>query len=96
MAIIDEAKTWVRVSTNDSAIVDEINTLVDAAIDDLTNTADIATVDRENLPPLVKLAVRSYVQAYWTRNVDEQAKYLGIYDGLKAKLATSSVYNTRN
>lgn len=96
MAIIDEAKTWVRVTTNDNAIVDEISMLVDAAILDLTKTADIADVDREDLPPIIKLAVRSYVQAYWTRNVDEQAKYLVIYDGLKAKLATSSAYNIRN
>lgn len=95
MAIIDEAKTWLRVSTNDVAITEEITLLIDAALADLSYTSDVKEYNTENLPPLVKLAVRSYVQANWTKNVDEQTKLLVIYDGIKAKLATSSQYNAR-
>lgn len=96
MAIIDEAKTWLRVSTNDAGITSEIEMLINAALADLSDTSDVKEYDVEALPPLVKLAVRSYVQANWTKNVDDQTKLLVIYDGIKAKLATSSKYNVRS
>ena len=96
MALIDEAKTWLRVSTDDEAITEQINMLVDAAIDDLTDTADIAKESKEDLPPLVKMAVMVFVQAMWTDDEDRQAKLLQSYDGYKAKLATATAYNSRS
>ena len=94
MALIDEAKTWLRVSTDDEAITAQIQLLIDAAISDLTNTADVASFDEEGIDPLLKQAILVYVQASWVDNADEQAKYMSIYDSIKAKLATiNSLYN---
>ena len=95
MSLFDEAKTWLRVSTDDEAINSEIEMLVNAAISDLINTADISSdsFEGESVDSLLKLAVRTYVQAYWTDREDRQAKLINSYNEIKAKLVVASAFN---
>lgn len=95
MALIDEVKTYIRVSIDDSDINMEVQTLIDASIADLTKTADVSSnhFEGESIDSLLKLAVFVYVRAYWTDNEDERAKLLNRYDEIKTKLVLSSNYN---
>lgn len=95
MALIDEAKTWLRVSTCDADINAQIEMLVESAISDLTNTADVSKTcfEGEDIDPLLKNAVMVYVQAYWSDSEDRQAKLMTSYDSIKAKLVMSSMFN---
>lgn len=98
MALIDEAKTWLRLSTCDADLTAQVQMLVDSAISDLTNTADVSPdcfTDQTNVDALPKTAIMVYVQAMWSDDEDAQEKLLNRYDGIKAKLATASRFNRR-
>lgn len=95
MALVDDAKIWLRVSTGDEAITSQIALLCDAAISDLCNTADVDKnlFDGDEVDPLLVNAVMVYVQAMWTDNEDRQAKLMVSYDSIKTKLVVSSKFN---
>lgn len=96
MALIDEAKTWLRVSTDDEAITAQIQMLIDSAKSDLTETADVnpACVAGDDLAPLVKNALFVYVSAMWTDDDLSRQRLMVSYNDLKAKLAISAAYST--
>lgn len=96
MALIDEVKTALRVSLNDDDINLQIQSLIDAAKEDLYNTADISKTlfEQEEIPALIKIAINTFVKAFWTTDDEERAKLLVSYDGIKAKLSVSSAYST--
>lgn len=93
MALIDEAKARLRISVNDEAIDEEIQSYIDSAILDLTNTADIAPFSNEP-NALVKTAIFTYVKAQWTRDGVEQTRLMNAYATQKATLLMSSAYGT--
>lgn len=94
MALIDEAKVALRVSTTDSGITAQIQRLIDEAKLDLCKTADISEDCTETPDALVKGAILCYVACCWTDDADEKAKLKVCYDDYKGKLAMSSAYGT--
>ena len=48
MAILDDVKIALRITTNDAGIDADITRLINSAVLDLTKTADIAEIDAEN------------------------------------------------
>ena len=96
MALFDEVKSALRVSIDDDDINLQIQTLIDAAKEDLTNTADISAsvVNADVVPALPKLAIMTFVKAHWTESETEQERLLKVYDGIKGRLAISSTYST--
>lgn len=96
MALIDEVKTALRVSLDDADINLQLQGLIDAAKDDLIHTADInASFTGEGASsPLVKLAIITFVKAYWVDNEDEAEKLMRSYNSIKGKLSMSSFYST--
>lgn len=96
MALIDEVKTALRVSIDDADINLQIESLIDAAKEDLYNTADIRQdlVESEAIPALIKLAIITYVKAYWTDDDQSREKLNASYDSIKGRLALSSAYST--
>lgn len=93
MALIDEVKAVLRVTTDNAGINAEIQTYIDSAIFDLTKTADIADFG-ENPDSLVKTAIFTYVRAMWTRDTSEADKLMASYEINKKTLLMSSAYGT--
>lgn len=96
MALIDEAKTALRVSTTDAGITAQISRLIEEAKLDLCRTADIAEskVITETPDALVKGAIICYVGYIWTADPTEKERLKACYDDYKAKLSMSSDYST--
>jgi hypothetical protein len=96
LALIDEAKTALRVSTNDAGITAQIQRLIEEAKLDLCRTADISesTVSVSEPDALIKGAILCYVGYVWTTDADEKNRLKACYDDYKAKLAMSSAYGT--
>lgn len=85
-----KVKTALRVSYTDTAIDNQITDLIDAAILDLTETADIKPFTSADADALQTDAVISYVQYRWF----DDSKYLTIYNDMKSKLALSGKYRS--
>lgn len=96
MALIDEAKVALRVSTSDSGITAQIERLIEEAKLDLCRTADIAesAVNISDPDALIKGAILCYVGFVWTTDADEKQRLKACYDDMKGKLAMSSAYGT--
>ena len=96
MALIDEAKTALRVSTDNEAIVAEIQRYIDEAILDLTKTANIADFTAETADAFQKGAVISYVSMKWNESRDQSLsdRLRTVYEDYKAKMLMSSAYGT--
>ncbi|MBO5671215.1 MAG: hypothetical protein J6S41_06665 [Clostridia bacterium] len=96
MALIDEAKTALRVSTTDAGITAQIERLIEEAKLDLCRTADIAEENVMVSEPdaLIKGAILCYVGYAWTTDADEKDRLKSCYDDYKGKLSMSSAYGT--
>lgn len=96
MALIDEAKTALRVSTTDAGITAQIERLIEEAKLDLCRTADVggAYVMTDEPDALIKGAILCYVGFVWTTDPNEKIRLKSCYDDYKAKLAMSSAYST--
>ncbi len=96
MALLDEVKVALRVSTNDSGIEAQITRLIAEAQLDLCKTADVAEVYAKAADPdaLIKGAICCYCAYVWTTDPTEKQNLKTCYDDYKAKLAMSSAYST--
>lgn len=94
MALIDEAKVALRVSTSDSGITAQIERLIEEAKLDLCRTADISEDAVSDPDALVKGAILCYVGFVWTTDADEKNRLKACYDDYKGKLSLSSAYGT--
>lgn len=92
MALLDEAKTRLRITVDNPAINAEIQDYIESAILDLTKTADIATFTEPDA--LLKQAIFTYVKAKWTKDLNESEKLMASYDSQKSTLLMSSEYGT--
>ena len=94
MAVSDtfkaKVKTALRVSFTLTGIDTQITDLVEAAILDLTETADIKPFTSADADALQTDAIIAYVQYRWY----DDEKYLTIYNDMKAKMATSGKYRS--
>lgn len=98
MALIDEVKTALRVTISDDAIDLQIQSLIDAAKEDLKFTSDISSdlVEQEETPALIKQAIVLFVKMNWTDNIDEAEKLRRSFDLMKGSLAMSSFYSSED
>lgn len=94
MSLTQEAKTALRVSTNDAGITAQIERLIEEAKLDLCRTADISEDAVSDPDALVKGAILCYVGFVWTTDADEKNRLKACYDDYKGKLAMSSAYGT--
>lgn len=96
MALIDEVKTALAISLNDADIIQELNSLIDAAKEDLIYTADIsaAVVKVDEPCAMIRTAIIAYVKAHFTDDPDESEKYMKIYNSKKVKMSVSSFFST--
>ena len=88
MAILDETKVALRLSTNDSALVAEVQRLIDEAVIDLTKTADIKDINLNSLDAFEKGAIITYVKWKWYSD----DKFRVAYEDYKMKMLMSYKY----
>lgn len=95
MALIEDMKTAVRLSSNDEGLVAELDDLVGAALKHLHSTGVNETwlnsTDSE-LSPLIKAAVRTYVKANWGYDNPDAEKFSKAYEILVRQLSLTSEY----
>lgn len=89
-AFLTKVKTALRVSYTDTAIDGQITDLIEEAILDMTETADIKTFTSSDADPMQTGAVIAYVQYKWF----DDEKYFTIYNDQKAKMALSGKYRS--
>lgn len=90
LTLLNYVKTTLRIALNNESIDEQLEDLINAAILDMENTADIAEVDTSD--SLVRLAIVTFVKVHWTTNSSESEKLQKSYDSLKDKLALSTAY----
>lgn len=94
MALFEDVKTALRVSIDDEDINQQIHDLIEAAKEDLTNTADIRqAVVEEPVPFLVKQAIVLFVKYMWTDSETDRERLADRYASIKGTLAISSAYS---
>ena len=89
-AFLEKVKTALRVSFTITAIDRQITDLIEEAILDLTQTADIKTFTTADADALQTGAVIAYVSYKWFG--DE--KYFTAYNDMKTKMALSGAYRS--
>lgn len=94
MAILDDVKTALRVSTDDAGITAQLNRLIAEAKLDLCRTADISNAAVAEPDALVEGAIICYCGYIWTTDPEEKDRLKDCYADYKAKLAMSSAYGT--
>lgn len=95
MALLDDVKVALRISTDDAGIEAQLTRLISEAMADLSYTADInSDIIGEASDPLVIGAILCYVKIHWTDDADETAKLEVSYSDYKSKLAMASHYST--
>lgn len=87
---LNKVKTSLRVSFTDANIDNQINDLIDEAILDLSETADIKAFTRVNADALQTGAVISYVSYKWFG----EEKYFTAYNDMKAKMSLAGKYRS--
>lgn len=94
MAILDDTKIALRITTNDAGIDADVTRLINAAVLDLTKTADIAEIDAENCDDFVKTAIITYVKSKWPTYAAQSKDLIASYDLMKASMIMSEAYGT--
>lgn len=95
MALIDEVRFALRINnTTNTALNDELNRYISAAILDLTETTDIRPFTAATADGLQKDAVIVYASFMFEKDVSRKQNYKAIYDDLKMKMSMSSKYST--
>ena len=89
-AFLTKVKTALRVSYTDTAIDNQISDLIEEAILDMTETADIKTFTSADADAMQTGAVIAYVQYKWF----DDEKYFTIYNDQKTKMALSGKYRS--
>ena len=89
-AFLTKVKTALRVSYTDTALDNQISDLIEEAILDMTETADIKTFTSADADSLQTGAVIAYVQYKWF----DDEKFFTIYNDQKTKMALSGKYRS--
>ena len=89
MALLDDVKAAVRVTSTNAGIVGEITDLINAAEYDLKNTG-ISIDDLDD--PLIKRAIILYCKAHFGYNNEDADRLSANYESLKSHLAMSTDY----
>jgi hypothetical protein len=89
MALIDDVKAALRISTTDTGIVGEVTDLISAAQYDLSLSGVIAD---DTTDPLIKRAIITYCKANFGYNNPDADRFNASYTMLKAHLSMSGDY----
>lgn len=87
---LNKVKTSLRVSFTDANIDGQISDLIDEAILDLSETADIKAFTKSEADALQTGAVIAYVSYKWFG----EEKYFTAYNDMKSKMALSGKYRS--
>ncbi|OUM85692.1 MAG: DNA-packaging protein [Bacillus thermozeamaize] len=90
MALLDDVKLALRISS--SAFNSEISDLIAAAKADLKLSGVAAEKVEDEMDPLIKRAVITYVKAHFGYDNPEAERFAKSYDLLKAHLTLSQEY----
>lgn len=89
MALLDDVKAALRVTTTDTGIVTEVEDLIEAAQADLS----LSGVNAEDTSdPLIKRAIVTYCKAYFGYNNPDADRFIASYTMLKSHLSMSGDY----
>lgn len=95
MALIDEVRFSLRISTTDDTNINtELNRYISEAILDLTKTSDIKPFTADEADALQKGAIIDYCHFKFERDSVMKDKYREAYESAKTKLLLSSYYST--
>lgn len=95
MALIDEVRFSLRISTTDDANINtELDRYISEAILDLTKTSDIIPFTAETADALQRGAVIDYCHYKFERDSVLKDKYREAYESAKTKMLLSSNYST--
>lgn len=91
MALLDDVKTSLRISSTNTAFNDEVTGLIESCKLDL-GTAGIKVIDETDA--LTKHAIILYAKGHFGYDNDEAERFLEVYENLKNKMSMLSEYNT--
>ena len=95
MALIDEVRFSLRISTTDDANINtELNRYISEAILDLTKTSDIIPFTADTADALQKGAIIDYCHFKFERDTALKDAFLRSYESAKTKMLLSSEYST--
>lgn len=83
MALLDEVKAALKITSTAAEIVIEVQNLIDAAKADLVSVGIDATVDTD---PDIKQAVILYTKGHYGYNNPEAPRFLENYQMLKTRM----------
>ncbi|ATB52731.1 DNA packaging protein [Caldibacillus phage CBP1] len=95
MALFDDVKAALRVTTDDEGINQEINDLISAACSDLIRmgiSPDKVKASDENLDPLIKRAILVYCKANFGYDNPDAELFQRSYEMIRQELSLSSAY----
>lgn len=96
MALIDEVRFSLRISTTDDVNINtELTRYINEAILDLTKTADIKTFTAEEADALQRGAIIDYCHFKFERDTALKDAYLRSYESAKTKMLFASEYTSR-
>jgi hypothetical protein len=89
MALLDDVKAALRLTTTDTGIVAEVEDLIEAAQADLS----LSGVNAEDTSdPLIKRAIVTYCKSHFGYNNPDADRFNKSYESLKAHLGLSGDY----
>ena len=92
MPILNDIKTALRISTNNTAFDSEITDLISAAKADLMLAGILPAKANDDTDPLIKRAITVYVKANFGWNNPDAEKLQQSYAMIKGHLALSQEY----
>lgn len=92
MPILNDIKTALRISINNTAFDGEVHDLILAAKSDLMLSGILESKANDDTDPLIKRAITVYVKANFGWNNPDAQKLQQSYDMLKSHLALSQEY----
>lgn len=91
MALLDDVKATLRISSTNTSYDGEVTDLINAAIADLgLSGVDPDKIDSDD--PLIKRAITVYVKAHFGWDNPDAERFAKAYDMLKAHLTLSQDY----
>jgi nicotinamide riboside kinase len=91
MALIDDVKVALRISSTNISFNTEINDLINASKKDLLRSGIVVTDETD---PLIKRCIVTYCKAYFGYDNPDADRLIKAYEMLKMHLMLSTEYNS--
>jgi len=92
MALVDEAKVYLRIDASDTTFDGEIQDLIDSVQAELIDLGVDPTLVSAATDPLIKRAITVYCKAYFGYDQDNAEAFASSYEKLKMYLMNSCTY----